>query len=66
MLDYHVIKLDIVLDIVAIATWYVMHRSYIPSLLKSNLPVTLTFDLVGQGHILFPMTDNVCVCVYQK
>ena len=49
-------SLDKVLGIVARGVWYVLHGSYIPLFLLSNCTVTLTFDLEGQGHILFPMT----------
>ena len=54
-------KLNDVLGIVTIVVWYVMHGSYIayiPSILKSNSTVTLTFDVEGQYHILFPMIDK--------
>ena len=35
--------------------------SNIPSVLKSNCTVTLIFNLEGQVHILFPITDYVGV-----
>ena len=34
-----------------------MHGLYIPSVLKSNYSVTLTFDFEDQGHIVLPVTD---------
>ena len=44
-----------VLGIVAIVVWYVMHGSYIPSILKPNCTVNLTFS---QSQIFFTINDH--------
>ena len=49
------------LDKVAIVVCYVVPGSNIPSALKANCTLTLTFDLKGQTHILFPVTGDVRV-----
>ena len=44
--------------LVAIVVWYLIHGTCIPSFLKFNCTVTLTFDLEGQGHILFHLISH--------
>ena len=54
-------ELDTVLGSVVIVVWqaYVMHGSYIPSVLNPIRTVTLTFDLKSQYHILI---YNITFC----
>ena len=52
------------LDMFTIAVWYVVHGSYIASILKSDCNMTLEFDFEDQDHILLPINKYIYIYLH--